>query len=416
MLLDKPWQYDAKKAHKEGVVLYTENGDAIIKIDGVNIVVPKDHQYDLTQATVFGLNERLTMSATSPVLNKEGLTLRDKFNDEWENYTEAISAADGFKFDYGVYVYYKNRNDLVRYSPQYWHSVVAVASSSTLISDFEQKMSWQEIRNVLEKTTVGVAGCSVGSNVVHSTVMDLRPFNIKIADKSLFKMENINRVRLTYWDIVNTNLVKNNVMNIGLKSKSNSLADQIYAIDPFINIYSYAEGLIEDNIEQFFLGGDNEPEIDIVVEEVDDPRMKLYIREQARKYKKPLVMVTDAGSNVQLDVCRYDLDPSLPLTYGTSDKVLYEKMEAVYDNPGNRKYFFDFVDALIGTDYKSGELKEIIEEKREIPTSTIIPQLGSTAAMSGAVAAETIARIRLGHNYPSRSFFNKHTFKTVIYK
>ena len=118
---------------------------------------------------------------------------------------------------------------------------------------------------------------------------------------------------------------------------------------------------------------------------------------------------------MKLDVLGYDKDKNLSLSYGISDEELISKMEKVYTEAGNRKAFFEFVDALIGTDYRQGELNEIIEQRVEIPTSTIIPQLGSTVAMAGAIAAECIARIKLGFDYPSRAIINKQTFKVKVY-
>jgi hypothetical protein len=141
--------------------------------------------------------------------------------------------------DYGIYAYYGTRNDLVRFASAYWHRVVAVASSSMLLADPDYKFSWQEVRKIFSKTVVGVAGGSVGNNVLHSLVMDLRPNQIKIADKSLYKMENINRVRLGYWDVVEGDELRN---------KAQVSAGQIYAVDPFINIHEYPEGLNAENV------------------------------------------------------------------------------------------------------------------------------------------------------------------------
>ncbi|MFA5771044.1 MAG: hypothetical protein WC894_06175, partial [Patescibacteria group bacterium] len=112
---------------------------------------------------------------------------------------------------------------------------------------------------------------------------------------------------------------------------------------------------------------------------------------------------------------RYDLDENLPLTYGVSDQELVAAVENFSQNGTDRKVFFNFVDTLIGVDYRQDELLRIMEEKCEIPTSTIIPQLGSTAAASGAIVAELVARIRLGYNYPKRFFFNKKTLEVKIY-
>ncbi len=416
-LKQKPFLIDAQKAHDEKIVTYTTEGEVLIKIpeDAEPIRVPKHQQYDLTQGTIFGLNERLTSTATSPKMVDTGnKTLRDLFNDEWKKYEDALDDESGFH--YGTYAYYKKRNELVRYAPSFWHRVVATASSSMLLTDPAYAKRWVEVRNILSKTTLAVAGASVGNNAIHAAVMDLRPEHVKIADKSRYKMENINRVRLNYADLVESNALRTDPTQSLLRNKAVVTAEQIYAIDPFINVFTYENGIDEADIKHFFDGDDNnEPPADMIIEEVDDPRIKILLREEARKRRIPLLMVSDLGSSIQLDISRYDKDENLPLTHGTDDVELKESMEEVYRHPGERKKFFSFVDQLIGSDYRSDELARIIDNTMEIPTSTIIPQLGSTAMVAGGIMAETIARIRLGHDYPTRVFFNKKTFEVRAY-
>lgn len=415
-LYTKPLIIEAEKAHQTGVVAYDAAGTVSLKISETEtVIIPPSQQFDLTQATIFGLNERLTMAATSPVVSKDGQTLRDQFNQEWQTYSKKLVEMEGSALVYGFYAYYKEKNELVRFCPPYWHHVVSVASSSKLLSDPNNNLSWAEIRSVFENTTIAVAGCSVGSSVINSAVMDLRPKNIKIADKSVYKMENINRVRLAYYEMVKNQAQRTSPVDLSLKNKANVVAEQLYAIDPFLNVYVYDEGVTTDNIDEFLGAVDGAVQTDVVVEEVDDPRIKLFIREEARKRGLPVIMVTDIGSAVQLDVLRYDKDKNLPLSWGVQDEVLKEKMENVYKQAGNKQVFFEFVDALIGTDYRQGELNEIIEGRVEIPTSTIIPQLGSTVAMAGAIAAESIARIKLGFDLPSRVIINKQDFTVKVY-
>jgi molybdopterin/thiamine biosynthesis adenylyltransferase len=294
--------------------------------------------------------------------------------------------------------------------------VVAVASNSTLLSDPELKLKWKEVREIFANTVVGVAGCSVGSNIIHNVMMDMRPDKIKIADKVPYKMENINRVRLGYWDMVKSNADKAGLMDVGLKNKAHVVADQIYGMDPFTDVYVYDEGLSNENVASFFDGGGTEPKLDIIVEEIDDPQSKLFIRQEAKKRHIPLIMASDMGSMVQIEVSRYDLDENLPLTYGVDDGAFIDAVENISKAGSDRKLFFQFVDTLIGRDYYEDELQRIIEEKCEIPTSTIVPQLGSTAALSGALVAELIARIRLGYKYPPRFSFNKKTLEVKIYQ
>ncbi len=410
-LLYKPYIMSAQEAHSKKIVTYQDDGSALFRIGKTENLIPKKNQYDLTQATIFGLNERLTMTSTSPVLEQKGITLREEFNNEWEKYTEALENAEGYSdFEYGFYVFYEETGDLVRYADPYWHKVVAVSSSSKLITDPERSLSWADIRALFAKTVIGVAGCSVGSNIIHNVMMDMRPDSIKVADKGVYKMENINRIRANYFDLVSSNADKKHLMDLGLGNKSETVAKQLYHIDPFLDIFIYNEGISEENITEFFLGDEKEPPIDIIVDEVDDPRTKILLRIKARELGVPLLMFTDIGSAIQADILRYDKDKNLPLTYGTEDDILVSEMESMYDQGVDRESFFAFIDKLIGTTYRQDELLEIIEERSEIPTSTIIPQLGSTAAATGGIAAEIIARLVLGHQFPSRMIINKHTF------
>lgn len=415
LLMYRPYLIQTIIAHRKKIVIYRKNGTAELRKGGDVIIIPRENQFDLTQATIFGLNERLTSSATSPVIGK-GKTLRDEFNVEWNRYTKALEKANSNTFDYGTYAYYAERNHLVRYCSPYWHRVVAIASSGKLIADPNNKYSWKQIRDIFEHTTIAVAGGSVGNNIMHLAVMDLRPRHVKIADKSLYKMENINRVRLNYWDIVESNKKRFSLTDSLLRNKAEVMASQLYAIDPYLNVYVYNEGVHEKNINRFLGKSGTEPKVDILIEEVDDPNTKLLLRDEARKRKIPLIMGSDMGSCVQIDILRYDKNPHLSLTYGVEDKKLRESTKAFYDNPTSHDIFFKFVDDLIGTDYRQDELKNIIQKKTEIPTSTIIPQLGSTAAVTGGIVAEAIARLRLGYDYPSRVIINKRTFAIKSYE
>ena len=412
-LKQKPFLFNGRDAVINNKL--KKNNDGVVEFyynDSWLSVLP-ENQFDLTAATIFGLNERLTLAAISPLIDDTGLTLREKFNEEWELYSLAIENDD--LLSYGYFAYYPEKNHLVHFCDPYWHKVVSVASSSTLLTDPEFKFKWREVREIFTKTVVGVAGCSVGSNIIHNIMMDMRPDNIKIADKVPYKMENINRVRLGYWDMVKSNSNRMSLLDVGLKNKAHVVADQIYSIDPFTNVHVYDEGLNQENIVKFFDGDEFEPKMDIIIEEIDDPQSKLFIRQEARKRRLPLIMASDMGSIVQVEVSRYDLDENLPLTFGVSDEELILAVENFSQSGTDRKVFFKFVDTLIGTDYRQDELLRIMEERCEIPTSTIIPQLGSTAAASGAIVAELVARIRLGHSYPKRFLFNKKTLEVKIY-
>lgn len=310
---------------------------------------------------------------------------------------EKLSAEiKGFKKD-PVLVFYPKTNKLVKFAPAFWHRLVLVISNSHLLRDPEMKLKWQEIRECFERAVIAVAGGSVGNGVIHSVVQDLRPAHVKIADLKEFHLANANRVRLTYDDFA--------------RNKAVVAAEQIHSLDPFIRISVYPKGVNEDNIEDFIAGNlFGEPRAAIVIEETDDPGIKLFIREYARARKIPLLMATDLGSAVQLDVRRFDVNPSMPLVPGNvSDERLFETQEGWQKDRQNLNRFSDFVSAIAG-DYhlRIPELRRIIAAEDEVLFRSI-PQLGSTAMMAGAMAAEAAARILLGHKLPERMFFNKHT-------
>jgi len=411
----KPRLFDAPTAHRLGQISFQADGTAVIRHEGGRTsCIPPSSQYDVTQPTMFGLNERLTSSVISPVLGSSE-TLRDRFNSEWERYSDAVLRAGDGAIDYGTYAYYADRNELVRYCSRYWHRVVAVASNSKLVTDPRREMTWESIQRVFENTTVAVAGGSVGNNILHSVAMDMRPSHLKIADKMVFKMENVNRVRLTYSDLVDANDQRPSPLTPALRNKARVAASQVYSIDPYVTVYVYDEGITEETIRRFILGNDEEPAASVVVDEVDDPRTKVRLREECRSNGVPLIMLTDIGSCVQLDVLPYDRNPDFPLAFGVSDDDVYRALDQLEDNPSDRACFFAFADALVGPGYRSDELGDILAGRSEVPTATVVPQLGSTAAMAGAIAAETIARLRLGAVYPPRARINKHTFQAWTY-
>lgn len=414
-LVGKPVLCDAKKAHTTKLVQYDKKGRATINFKNEKKMVPLENQFDLTQGTIFGLNERLTDAATSPKL-KKGQTLRSLFNLEWNKYQKALEQASGHEMDYGIYAYYERANHLVKYCDPFWHKVVSVASTSMLLRDPKKKLSWSEVRERLDNFVIGVVGASVGNSIIHTLVQDMRPNAIKIADKSLYKLENINRVRLTYFQAVEDNSRRESAFSQALRNKAEVTAEQLYAINPFQNVYTYTNGINTGNIESFFKGNGKEPKIDLLVEEVDDPALKLTLREYARKQHIPLLMVSDFGSSVQLDINRNDLYKNLSLTFGSSDENLKTATSEVLSRPGERDPFFQFVNALAGKHYMKDELADILSYKSEIPTSTIIPQMGSTISAAAGIMSETVARIALGwKNHPKRMVFNKRDFTVKIY-
>ncbi|MDX1607872.1 MAG: ThiF family adenylyltransferase [Candidatus Spechtbacterales bacterium] len=339
---------------------------------------------DLIDSDNYGLIEDLI----------EGSELFNSAMHEFSNY-DKFSA-------YGEWVYYPASDKIVRYAPRFWHRLALVLRNSTLYRDSNVCLSWKEIRQLFDNAVIAVAGCSVGNNVARSIVQSLRPKHIKIADVKEYKITNANRVPISYKDIG--------------RNKAQVTAEQIHSIDPFINISVYAEGVGEENIEDLILGNSfiGEPAANIVVDETDDPEIKLMLWQAARKARIPVVMASDLGSAVQVDIRRFDLEPKLSLACGISDEELFTKRDAWKANVTDKNSFYEFVFALVGHNYRHvAEFKRIILNQEE-PLFGGVPQLGSTAAMAGAMAAESIARIILGDVRPERMFIDKNTGNVII--
>ena len=358
-----------------------------------NLVLNRNSVFDLVRPAAFGLLDDLI----------PGAEITNRFLEDFPKLPLAEDILEDIETnnDLAVWFYYPRKNHLVRYISESWHRLSLLVRNSTLLQEPQRMRSWSEHRMMFEGWVIAVAGCSVGNNIAHAIVRDLRPKFIKIADAKDFYLHNANRVQLSYDQFG--------------RNKAVVTAEQIHSIDPFINISVYEEGIHRENLTDFISGNRyiNELPADFIVEETDDPDAKIMIREEARKMQAPLLMVTDLGSAVQIDLRRFDRFPNIALAPLISDADLYAKRATWERDKADREKFFDFAHALIGNHYKNlPELREIIEKEKP-PMFAGVPQLGSTAMAAGGIAAEIVARALLGYSLPERMLINKFTGETI---
>lgn len=349
--------------------------------------IPFSCYFDLVPPTMEGLFEDLI----------PGSDMKNELLKEWELFQEHQDEPNC----YGTLVWYPRTKELVRFAPQFWHRLSLLVRNKTLYQDPEMKLSWEEVRKLFEEAVIAVAGCSLGNNVAHTIAWDLRPLSMKIGDFKEFHMANGNRVRLTYRDFG--------------RNKTAVTAEQLQSVDPFLSISLFPEGIHEENIDNFIVGST------VIVEEIDDLETKILIREAARKHKVPVVMASDIGTAVQLDVRRFDKDQSISLMgCGVSDEQLYAALHR-WRTTGKEEDFMNVFFAIVGThcmripEFKqlmmrglSSEMKNSAPLVKEVaPVFKGLPQLGSTAAMSGALATDAVARILLGFRLQERIFIDK---------
>jgi len=116
---------------------------------------------------------------------------------------------------------------------------------------------------------------------------------IKIADPDEVSPSNLNRIRSDF---------------LALGRKKTDLAlEYLYQLNPYAEIDVFDTGVTEANMEQFL------SDIDVLIEETDDLEIKIRLRLAARERGIPVVMATDNGDNIIVEVERFDLDKTKQL-------------------------------------------------------------------------------------------------------
>lgn len=240
--------------------------------------------------------------------------------------------------------------------------------------------------------TVGCAGMSVGSNVALSLAITGGSQRLKIADGAVISASNLNRIVA-------------GVADIG-SSKSLVIARKLYEMNPYITIERFDEDITQSSINRFF----EQPwPLRAVVDEIDDLKIKILLRVEARKRGIPVIMATDLGDDVMLDVERYDLNSNLPLFHGLVDGI-----ESLLTKEVGKQEWLKYAMQIIEPKNVSLRMQEsLLDVGTKIVTQ---PQLGGTALMSGVVAAYAVRQLALGGNIRSgRTLISldKHLLKDV---
>jgi hypothetical protein len=263
----------------------------------------------------------------------------------------------------GNWFYYPWRNAVVHTVPLELYNPIRTNRNRDLITEEEQEK--------LRQTTIGVAGLSMGSNILAALSLMGQYRQLKIADADQLSLSNMNRLQASITEL--------NVPKTALVARS------IYERDPQANILVFDEGLNEYNIEDFMDG------LDLVFDEIDDIGMKARLRLAARKRRIPVIMMTDCGDGGILDIERYDLHKDQPLFHGRlSDAELSNLLSEHPDHDA----WLQLVAKIIGLEHVPSRLLESFPKiGRQLAGA---PQLGTAAMVSGGVGAYVARMIALG--------------------
>lgn len=259
-----------------------------------------------------------------------------------------------------IYIYFPWYKKIIKTVPEKEFYTLRTARNKNIITEDEQKK--------YREATVGIAGLSVGSGVVAALTISGGPETIKIADFDTIEITNLNRIRAK-------------VVDLG-SNKTSVTAREVWDLDPFTNIEIWPDGITYQNLEEFLL----DPRLDIFIDECEDIGIKIKSRIVARKNKIPVLMATDNGDNVIVDVERFDLEPERPLFHGLIADFENQDLEKI-----DFKTWLQLATKIVGPEYLPTSMKKSLLEIGKTVAS--VPQLGSTAHVAGSAISYVVRAI-----------------------
>lgn len=273
--------------------------------------------------------------------------------------------------EYGVWIYYPWSRRLV-------HLLDEVEFVEVRTNRNQYKITKEE-RDILLEKRIGIIGLSVGQSIALTICMERGCGEIRLADFDSLELSNFNRIRT-------------GLHNIGVL-KVIAVAREIAEIDPFIKVKCYSEGLLESNLNDFFLEGGK---LDVLVDECDGLDMKIISRYKARELGIPVLM--DTSDRGMLDVERFDLEPDRPLLHGTIEGIDPNSIKTL-----SNEEKIPIMLQMLGVNEISLRGKvSMIEVQQTINTW---PQLASSVVLGGGVAADVCRRILLDQFHDSGRYY-----------
>lgn len=266
----------------------------------------------------------------------------------------------------GVYVFYPWLNKAIYLPEENIYFELRTARNKNIINK-EEQASYRNFK-------IGIAGMSVGSNVASTLALTGGPKNMRLADFDEIEATNLNRIRA-------------GLGSIG-QNKAIFFAQSIYELDPWAELEVYDNGLTKENLEDFIKG------LNVFIDEMDSIDLKVRSRFVCKKHKIPVLMATDNGDNVILDVERYDENTDLAVFNG--------RVEITEEELANLKTFQDWIKIaakIVGAEIQTPRLLESILELGK--TVAGVPQIGSAASMAGACVSFAVRKIAVGDPMPS---------------
>lgn len=325
---------------------------------------------DRTRESLAAFRERLHPSA---IVDRYDLLLEDLFlirNPRFKFIKDHTSEVEDFSREYcagkpldevGEWFFFPWNKTLAHYLPHEEHQEIRTARNRNIITGEEQQK--------LYDLTVAYAGLSVGSHGALTFALMGGARRIKIADPDEVSPSNLNRIRFDF-------------LAVGRK-KTDLVREYVYQLNPYAEVETFDAGVNEENMDAFF------KDADVVVEETDNLEVKIRLRLEARKRGLPVVMATDNGDNIIVEVERFDLDTSKELFNGVIGEVNLEMFKSFTPSDLPK-----LATKIAGPQFVTERMmSSLLQVGREIYSW---PQLGDAATLSGVAIAYILKRLALG--------------------
>jgi len=271
----------------------------------------------------------------------------------------------------GVYVYFPWSNKLVFCLPENLFIEVRSARNRNLITKEQQKKYYN--------TKVGIIGLSIGSNILWPLLISGGGRFFRIADPDTIELTNLNRLSYP-------------ITEIG-ENKTTVALRRAYELNPFIKIEPWPKGVQLDEVEKFI---SKSPKIDILIDELDDLEIKIKLRILAKKHKISVLMATNLGERVLIDVERFDVEPKRKIFHGYLGKTSIDEFKNLAPHSPE---WISATKKIINPELFEHDFKASL---KEIGTSIAgAPQLGAVSSISSAIIAFFILKIRNNKKFKS---------------
>ncbi len=262
---------------------------------------------------------------------------------------------------YGLWIYYPWSNKLIHTVFEKEFIEIRTVRNCYKITKEEQ--------SVLQQKVIGIVGLSVGHAIALTMASERICGELRLADFDTLELSNLNRI-------------KTGIDNLGLK-KTIIAAREIAAIDPFIKIVCYHDGINDENILDFLT---KDGKIDICIEECDGFYEKFNIRYKCKDLNIPVIM--DTSDKGLIDVERFDLEPDRKIFHGLTNVTDLEKLRNLTTDQ-KIPYLYE----IINEEGMSTRLRASLIEVDE--TITGWPQLSSAVTYGSGMTTDVTRRILL---------------------